>query len=91
MNTERQIVVVARVLLPAGRDRLADLYELREGGLDATREDLLAVVPGASALIADPSLAIDADVLDAAGEGLRTSPSATTTSTSRPAVSAGWS
>jgi glyoxylate reductase len=71
MNTERQIVVVARVLLPAGRDRLADLYELREGGLDATREDLLAMVPGASALVADPSVAIDADVLDAGGEGLR--------------------
>ena len=34
MNTGRQIVVVARVLLPAGRDRLADRYELREGGLD---------------------------------------------------------
>ena len=71
MNTERQIVVVARVLLPAGRDRLADRYELREGGLDATREDLLAMLPGASALVADPSVAIDAELLDAGGEGLR--------------------
>ena len=71
MNGDGQLVVIARVLLPAGRDRLADRYELREGGLDATREDLLAMVPGANALVADPSKAVDAEVLDAAGEQLR--------------------
>jgi glyoxylate reductase len=71
MNADRQIVVIARVLLPAGRDRLADRYELREGGLDATRDDLLAMVPGASALVSDPSQPIDGELLDAAGEQLR--------------------
>jgi glyoxylate reductase len=71
MNADSQTVVIARILLPAGRDRLADRYELREGGPDATREELLALVPGASALVADPSVAVDAELLDAAGEQLR--------------------
>jgi glyoxylate reductase len=71
MNADRQIVVIARILLPAGRDRLADRYELREGGLEADREDLLAMVPGASAIVLDPSMPIDGEVLDAAGEQLR--------------------
>src|SRR4051794_19644394 len=67
----RPLVTVARVLLPAGRDRLAGRYELREGGLDATPDDLLALVPGASALITDPSVPVDAELLDAAGESLK--------------------
>jgi glyoxylate reductase len=73
MNDERQphVVVIARVLLPAGRDRLAERYEIREGDLEATREELLALAPGASALVADPSVAIDAEVLGACGDGLR--------------------
>jgi glyoxylate reductase len=64
-------VVIARVLLPAGRDRLAERFEVTEGGLDATREELLARAPGAAALVADPSVRIDAEVLDSCGEGLR--------------------
>jgi glyoxylate reductase len=71
MNAQSHVVVIARTLLPAGRDRLADHYELREGGLDATREDVLEMVPGASALVADPSVPVDAEVLDACGEQLR--------------------
>jgi glyoxylate reductase len=71
VNGDRQLVVIARVLLPAGRDRLAERFELREGGLEATRADLLAMAPGATALVADPSVRIDAEVLDACGDGLR--------------------
>lgn len=71
MNTPRQVVVIARVLLPAGRDRLADRFELREGGLDATRAELLELAPGASALVADPSVPVDAEVLDACGDSLQ--------------------
>jgi glyoxylate reductase len=71
MNDERQLVAIARVLLPAGRDRLAERFELREGGLEVTREELLALVPGAAALIPDPSVPVDAELLDAAGEGLK--------------------
>src|SRR3954447_5153170 len=71
MNNDSQIVAVARTLLPAGQDRLAERYEVRDGGLDATREDLLAIVPGASAIVSDPSVPIDGEILDAAGGQLR--------------------
>src|SRR3954468_2695805 len=71
MNADGQIVVIARTLLPAGRDRLAERYELREGGLEPTRDELLAMVEGAGALVPDPSVAVDAELLDAAGKQLR--------------------
>jgi glyoxylate reductase len=71
VNGDRQVVVIARVLLPAGRDRLAERYELREGGLDATREDVLMLAPGARALVADPIVPVDAELLEACGESLR--------------------
>ena len=71
MNAERQRVVIARVLLPAGLDRLRERYEVSEGGLEATREDLLERVPGAAALVADPSIPIDGDLLESAGDGLK--------------------
>jgi glyoxylate reductase len=65
------MVAIARVLLPAGLEPLSERFEIREGGLDATREDVLRLVPGAHALVADPSVPVDAEVLDAAGDGLR--------------------
>jgi glyoxylate reductase len=71
MNERRQLVVIARVLLPAGLDLLRERFELREGGLECTGEELLALVPGSSAIVADPSVPIDAEVLNAAGEELR--------------------
>ena len=71
VNSERQVVVIARVLLPAGRDRLAERFDLREGGHDATRADVLAIAPGASALVADPSMPVDGELLDAAGQQLK--------------------
>jgi glyoxylate reductase len=71
MNNEPQLVVIARVLLPAGLDRLRERFDVREGGLDASRDELLEMLPGASALVADPSMPVDAEVLDAAGDGLK--------------------
>jgi glyoxylate reductase len=71
MNADRQLVVVARVLLPAGLDRLAERFEIREGGLDATKQDVLKNATGANALVADPSMPVDGEVLDACGDGLR--------------------
>jgi glyoxylate reductase len=71
VNADNQVVVIARVLLPAGRDRLAERFELREGGLDASRSTLLELAPGAAALVADPSVPVDSEVLDACGDGLR--------------------
>ena len=71
MNSDNQLVVIARLLLPAGRDRLAERFELREGGLEASRSTLLELAPGAAALVADPSVPVDSEVLDACGDGLR--------------------
>jgi glyoxylate reductase len=71
MNAERQRVVIARVLLPAGLKRLHERYEVAEGGLDATRAGLLSAVPGASAIVTDPSIPVDAELLDAAGDRLK--------------------
>jgi len=65
------VIAIARVLLPAGAELLEERFELRQGGLEATREQVLALVPGADALIADPTVPVDAELLDAAGEGLR--------------------
>jgi glyoxylate reductase len=64
-------VLIARRLLPAGRDRLAARCELREGGLDATADDLLALAPGVDAIVADPTVPVAGELLDAAGDGLR--------------------
>jgi glyoxylate reductase len=71
MNAGDQAVVIARVLLPAGLDPLRERYEVREGGLDATRERILEIAPGASAFISDPSVPVDRELLDACGDGLR--------------------
>lgn len=64
------LVVIARVLLPAGRDPLRERFEIREGGLQCSREQLLAIAPGAAALVADPTVPVDAELLDACGESL---------------------
>jgi glyoxylate reductase len=69
-DASHKIVVIARKLLPAGLEPLRSRFEVREGGLDSTREDLLALVPGAAALVADPAVPVDAELLDAAGETL---------------------
>ena len=71
MRDEAQVVVIARMLLPAGADPLRERFEVREGGLGVTREELLQIVPGAAALVPDPSVPVDAELLDACGEQLR--------------------
>lgn len=71
MGEARQTVVIARMLLPAGMDKLRERFDLREGGLDADRGRLLELVPGAAAIVSDPAVPIDGEVLDAAGGGLR--------------------
>jgi glyoxylate reductase len=68
---ERPIVAVARALPEAGLERLHERYEVRSGGLDADRADVLRLVAGAAAIVADPTVPIDAEVLDAAGPQLR--------------------
>lgn len=67
----RPAVLIARRLLPAGRDRLAARCELREGGLGATPDDLLDLAPGVTAIVADPTVPVGDPLLDAAGESLK--------------------
>jgi glyoxylate reductase len=71
MGEAGQMVVIARVLLPAGLEPLRERFEVSEGGLGATREELLELAPGAAALVSDPTVAVDAELLDACGDGLR--------------------
>jgi glyoxylate reductase len=65
------LVAIARVLLPAGLEPLRERVEVREGGHDATPERVREIAVGADALIADPTVAVDAALLDAAGPQLR--------------------
>lgn len=65
--SDRKCVAIARVLLPAGSDLLDSDFAVRSGGLEADREVLLGLVEGAAAIIVDPTVRIDSEVLDAAG------------------------
>ncbi|HKG36207.1 MAG TPA: D-glycerate dehydrogenase [Solirubrobacterales bacterium] len=64
-------VVVGRLLLPAGMEMLTGRCEVRSGGADPTREEILALVRGAAVIVADPTIAVDEELLAAAGPGLR--------------------
>lgn len=64
------LVVIARSLLRAGAEPLRERYDVKEGGLNAGREELLELVPGAAAIVADPTVSVDDELLDAAGEKL---------------------
>jgi glyoxylate reductase len=67
----RPIVAIARLLPDAGLERLRERYEVRSGGLDSDRGSVLELVRGAVAIVADPTVPIDGEVLDAAGPGMR--------------------
>lgn len=64
---DKKSVAIARVLLPAGMDLLERDFDLRFGGLDSDHGSLLELVEGAAAIVADPTVPVDAGVLDAAG------------------------
>jgi glyoxylate reductase len=64
-------VLIARRLPAAGRDRLVESCSLREGGLEATPELLLALAPGVDAIVADPAVTVGEQLLEAAGPQLR--------------------
>ena len=59
------------MLLPAGLEPLQERFEVREGGLDVTRERAAGAGAGRGAFVADPSVPVDAELLDACGDGLR--------------------
>ena len=64
-------MAICRDLLPAGADLLEARFALRRGGLDADRARMLEVVEGADAVVADPTVRVDAELLEAAGPQLR--------------------
>lgn len=64
-------VVVARALPAAGLDMLKARFEVQTGGLPFDRDWLREHAPGASAIVADPTVPVDAALLDLAGETLR--------------------
>ncbi|MEK6326375.1 MAG: D-glycerate dehydrogenase [Actinomycetota bacterium] len=64
-------VLVARRLLPAGMELLAGRCTIRDGRLELTREELLELARDVEAIVADPTVAIDEAVLEAAGPQLR--------------------
>jgi len=65
------VIAVARLLLPAGLELLRERGEVRSGGLDAAPEDVRRIASGADVLVADPTVAVDGALLDAAGPQLR--------------------
>lgn len=67
----RMRVIVARQLRPAGCEVLEERFDLVSGGLDSSREDVLRLVKGADAIVADPTVPVDEELLKAAGNGLR--------------------
>jgi glyoxylate reductase len=67
----KPVVVIARKLLPAGLGPLQERAEIRAGGLHGSREELLELVSGADAVVADPSVPVDDELLDAAGPQLK--------------------
>jgi glyoxylate reductase len=50
---------------------LEDEAQVRDGGLGATPEHLAELAPGAAAIVADPTVEVGPELLDAAGPGLR--------------------
>jgi len=63
-------VVVARTLPAAGLDRLTERFDVEVGGLPLDRDWLVEHVPGAHAIVADPTVAVDGELLDRAGDQL---------------------
>lgn len=70
MDTPRARVLIVRLLLDAGADRLRERFDVVEGGLDADRARWLELAPGSRALIADPTVPVDRELLDACGQDL---------------------
>jgi glyoxylate reductase len=63
-------VLIARSLLPAGMELLESQFEVVEGGLDSDSGKLLGLAPGAAAIVADPTVPVGPELLDAAGPSL---------------------
>jgi glyoxylate reductase len=65
------VIAIARTLLAAGLEPLRDRAELRVGGLDASRAQVLELVAEADVVVADPTVGVDRELLESAGPQLR--------------------
>ncbi len=65
------VVAIARVLLPAGLGPIEERVEVRVGGPEASPARVREIAKGADVLVADPTVGVDAELLEAAGPGLR--------------------
>jgi glyoxylate reductase len=64
-------VLIARRLPRAGLERLLEACSIKEGGLDVTTDQLVALAAGVEAIVADPTVEVDERLLEAAGPQLR--------------------
>ena len=71
MPDPKPTVLIARRIPKSGRARIAERCELREGGLDATPELLRELAQGVAEIVADPTVAVGPELLDAAGPQMR--------------------
>jgi glyoxylate reductase len=69
--TARPRVVVVGALPAVGVELLRQRLDVDRGEVRPERSWLHTHVPGAAAIVADPSVAVDADLLDAAGTSLK--------------------
>jgi len=69
--SDRKRVTIARRLLPAGYELLEERFDTVSGGLDSSRDDVLRLAEGADAIVADPTVTVDEELIRAAGERLR--------------------
>jgi len=67
VNADRPLVAIARRLLDSGLRDLRDRFDVREGRPDISRVELLGLVRGAAAIVSDPTVPVDGELLDAAG------------------------
>jgi glyoxylate reductase len=70
-STTRPRVVVAGTLPAAGLDLLRERFTVEVGGSRPDAGWLRAQAPGATAIVADPSIPVDGELLDAVGDSLK--------------------
>ena len=70
VTPEKPTVLIVRELLAPGLEVLGDDYQLRTGGAEVKRADLLKRARGVRALIVDPTDTVDEQLLEACGSAL---------------------